>query len=168
MTPKRPDRARIAGRIRVPKGSMCLIGFNVNRPARLAVSSPNSNATAPCDTSCRMIDGTTTAMSSSVVELTTPRCTAMRATTPNSTTTIVVSRFRVSAPCCLRLRGALDAIPRLGFGFKARRGDRPPTRLARPVSRAGELEEGVLDLGQRLEQALGERLRFATLRGYLA
>ncbi len=42
----------------VPKGSMWRIGLSVNRPARLAVSSPKARATAPCDTSCRITEGT--------------------------------------------------------------------------------------------------------------
>ena len=36
---------------------MCLSGFSVSRPARLAVSSPNRLATAPWETSWRMTDG---------------------------------------------------------------------------------------------------------------
>src|SRR5437660_1507127 len=41
-----------------PKGSMWRMGLSVRRPARLAVSSPKRRATAPCDTSWRMTDGT--------------------------------------------------------------------------------------------------------------
>ncbi len=42
----------------MPTGSTCATGFSVSRPARFAVSSPNALATQPCDTSCRMMDGT--------------------------------------------------------------------------------------------------------------
>ena len=47
----------------VPNGSMCLTGLSVMRPARLAVSSPKAFATTPWDTSWRMIDGITAAIS---------------------------------------------------------------------------------------------------------
>jgi hypothetical protein len=47
----------IAGRMIVQNGSMCFSGLRVSRPARCAVWSPKRRATAPCDTSCRMIDG---------------------------------------------------------------------------------------------------------------
>ena len=60
--PKTPAPASdsSAGTISVPTGSTCTTGFRVSRPARFAVSSPNALATQPCDTSCRMIDGTMT------------------------------------------------------------------------------------------------------------
>ena len=60
--PKTPAPANdsSAGTISVPTGSTCAMGFRVRRPARLAVSSPNALATQPCDTSCRMIEGTIT------------------------------------------------------------------------------------------------------------
>ena len=44
----------------VPTGSTCTSGFRLSRFARFAVSSPNALATQPCDTSWRMMDGTTT------------------------------------------------------------------------------------------------------------
>ena len=57
--PKTPSplSTSMAGRMMVPKGSMCLTGLSVSRPARLAVSSPKARATAPCDTSCRITEG---------------------------------------------------------------------------------------------------------------
>ena len=69
--------------MRVPKGSMCGIGFRVSRPARLAVSSPNQRATTPWEISWRMIEGTTTASSRTDCSLITPRSMAMaRITAP--------------------------------------------------------------------------------------
>ena len=57
--PKRngePLTTSSSGRMMLPKGSMWGIGFNVSRPARLAVSSPSRFATTPCAISCRMIE----------------------------------------------------------------------------------------------------------------
>jgi hypothetical protein len=51
-------------------GSTCTSGFRLRRPARLAVLSPKTLATQPCETSCRMMDGTTAQkMTMSVVEM---------------------------------------------------------------------------------------------------
>ena len=58
-TPKLAS-ASTAGTISVPTGSTCTSGLRLKRPARSAVSSPKSRATQPCDTSCKMMDGTTT------------------------------------------------------------------------------------------------------------
>ena len=49
-----PVSAPIAGITIEPTGSMCGIGLRVRRPARLAVSSPNHDATTPWLTSCRI------------------------------------------------------------------------------------------------------------------
>jgi hypothetical protein len=46
--------AAIAGRMMVPKRSMCGIGLRVRRPASLAVRSPNHSATTPWLISWRM------------------------------------------------------------------------------------------------------------------
>ena len=54
-----PPSDRSAGTMSVPTGSTCGDGLRVSRPARFAVSSPNALATTPWDTSCKMIDGTT-------------------------------------------------------------------------------------------------------------
>ena len=48
------ESAPIAGMTIDPTGSMCGIGLSVRRPARLAVSSPNHDATTPWLTSCRI------------------------------------------------------------------------------------------------------------------
>ena len=55
-----PLNASSAGTIKVPTGSTCTTGLRLRRPARFAVSSPNALATKPCETSCKMIEGTTT------------------------------------------------------------------------------------------------------------
>ena len=39
-----------------PKGSMWLMGFNVNLPSYFAVGSPKLYATAPCATSCKITE----------------------------------------------------------------------------------------------------------------
>ncbi len=53
-------RDNSAGTMSVPTGSTCTTGFRFRRPARFAVSSPKALATHPCDTSCRMMEGTMT------------------------------------------------------------------------------------------------------------
>jgi len=57
MIPTELSESR-AGTMSVPTGSTCATGLRVSRPARFAVSSPNAFATSPCDSSCKMIDGT--------------------------------------------------------------------------------------------------------------
>jgi hypothetical protein len=53
MTP--PNIINMSGIITVPMGSICLIGFSVNRPMNLAVGSPSLLATYPCETSWSVI-----------------------------------------------------------------------------------------------------------------
>ncbi len=48
-------RYNTAGTIIVPTGSICLMGFKLNRPSIIAVRSPSLYATQPCATSCRTI-----------------------------------------------------------------------------------------------------------------
>ena len=52
-----PESMRSPGRINGSQGVDVGKGFSVSRPARLAVSSPKIRATAPWETSWRMIDG---------------------------------------------------------------------------------------------------------------
>ena len=47
--------SRIPGNTRVPKGSTCLAGLKLTRPARFAVSSPSFQATHPWAASCSVI-----------------------------------------------------------------------------------------------------------------
>ena len=55
-----PVSARTTGTTIDPKGSMCLIGLRVSRPARLAVSSPHQRATTPWLTSWSITAGMNT------------------------------------------------------------------------------------------------------------
>src|SRR5438067_13772704 len=106
----------MAGRISVPKGSMWRMGLSVRRPARLAVSSPKRRATAPCDTSWRMTDGT-----------------------------IAIRKSRVFLLRCIRnggsavFRRAVDAVARRRHGLETGLGDLVATALALPVGAAVEL-----------------------------
>ena len=51
-----PLIAKMIGRSIVRNGSICLIGFKLNRPSSFAVSSPSMYAVSPCTTSCRVIE----------------------------------------------------------------------------------------------------------------
>lgn len=62
-----PEKARSAGIITEPKGSICGIGLSVSLPAILAVGSPNFSAAKPCDTSCITTDIIRTAMKNIIV-----------------------------------------------------------------------------------------------------
>src|SRR5437879_2733842 len=117
---------RIAGRMIVPKGSTWATGFNVRRPARLAVSSPNMRATQPWDTSCRMTEGIRTAKKMRSKRL---RCTA--------------------AARLLALGCAVDAVAGGRLGLEAGGCDGLTAVLANAVTAALELAQCVLHFAQR-------------------
>src|SRR5437879_2754033 len=177
-----PESTRMAGRIRVPKRSTWGTGLRVRRPARRAVSSPNSRARAPCDTSWRMIEGISTARNSSVSDRTTWRLTTrirMRAASTASTTLSREERGLLltgslagtpplAGPQVSALRGAVDALAGGGHGLETGLGDRLPARLADPVGARPHLVQRPLDLVQGVPQAGRQRLRLPPLGRDLA
>src|SRR5512132_453453 len=136
-----------AGRMIEPNGSMCGIGFSVRRPARLAVSSPKSNATTPWLISCRMIATNRQAKK-----------------TRRSSTSALKSRGASSAAA----GRAVDAQPGCGHGLEPRLGDLIAARLAPAVRPGVELAERVVDLPQGFEEGAAQRLDLTSLRGDLS
>ena len=74
-----PDRTMIAGTSSVPIGSTWRTGFRLSRPARFAVSSPNADATQPCEISWRISDGIR--MQNQMISVSLIRCDRTRMTT---------------------------------------------------------------------------------------
>src|SRR5579871_2697862 len=142
------------------------------RPARLAVSSPNASAATPCEISCRMIDGITTAKKISWTRDKLTLCSSAYASrtpsTASTTRSLRRSNRRKTRVPGLALRRAVDAVAGGRLGLEPGGRDGLAAVFAKSVRALLKLGQGPLDLTQGLPERGGQGLGLPPLRRDLA